>query len=142
MGWKHLGIAVTVVAAAGLVGCAPGTFVRGEAGREVIELREGLQADRAWHEMVDVVSANWDLEQLSKDAGYLRTGWRYGIAEADARRYRGRVALKYRPPERQVRLKTEAQWWDGGYWLPGYDTQLQRSVRAAIAERVGRANPR
>jgi len=129
---------------AGAVGCAPSTFVRGEAGRKAIELREGIDPDRAWQEVVDVIAADWDVEQLSKDGGYIRTGWHYGISGGSRQTYRGRITIKFRPPnERQLEMKTEAHWWNpAGYWVRGYDTLVQRDAYGAIAGRVGRTIPR
>jgi hypothetical protein len=131
-------------AIAGSGGCAPSSFIQGSAGRKVIELRQDIEWDRAWQETVDVIATQWDIEQLSKDGRYLRTAWHHGISGGDQRRYRGRITVKFLPAdERQVELKTEAQWWDQrGHWRSGYDTLLQRDAFGAVSGRIARTVPR
>ena len=58
--------------------CAPTTFVRTmEPNWNTVEIRKGLSGDAAWDAVVDLAARRFDIEVLSKEDGYLRTGWSY-----------------------------------------------------------------
>jgi len=129
-----------------LVGCAPQTFVRGQApGWKTIELNDDLEHnyEKAWQKTVDTVARQYDIEMLDKDSGYLRTCWEYGISGGTYNRYRGRITVKYlsvQEPEK-VEVKTEAQWLKdvgSGYWQRGWDRNFQRDVYTELSGRLGR----
>lgn len=124
-------------------GCTPATFVRQAPGWKSIELRDGLQYDTAWGAVVDVVSQDYDIEVLSKDSGYLRTGWKSGISGGDTQRYKGRLTVKFPPEHNQVRVKTEAQWFNPqtGQMIEGFDSLMNRDVYTAIGGVLGRTVP-
>ena len=109
-----------------------------------MELRDGLPYDIAWAQAVDVVSQEYDIELMSKESGYLRTNWKYGISGGNLRRYRGRITVKFPPPKTQVKVKTEAQWINsvnGMVIFEGYDTRMNRDVYSALGGVLGRTVP-
>ena len=145
-GYALIGAALTVMGLG--MGCAPATFVHQPAGWKVVELRENLDWDTAWQEVVDTIARDWDIEILAKDSRYLRTAWHFGISGANSTRYRGRVIVKFPPGDvTALNLKTDAEWLSSGTWMmgeryKGYDTQLMRDVYSALSGRVGRTIPR
>jgi len=127
-------------------GCAPSTFVKGQAsGWKAIELNDTTKEnyDLAWQKTVDTIARDYDIEMMDKGSGYLRTGWTYGISGGTFSRYRGRITVKYPTVENpdKIELKTEAQWLSDisyGVWQPGWDQSFQRDVYTALSGRLGR----
>jgi hypothetical protein len=131
------------------VGCAaPKTFVRTvDPGWNTIEIREGVTYDEAWTSVVDLLARKFDLEVLSKEDGYLRTGWLYTWTGEIDEDYKVRGIVKFSPNRSTVEVKSEAQHfkiniWGGrrGSWEMGTDERLVTTLRTDIMGKVGRVS--
>ena len=80
-----------------LAGCAtPKTFVKTlEPTWATVELRTDMPYEKAWDSVVDIMVKRFDLEILSKDDGYIRTGWLYTWTGKLMENYRVRVTIKF-----------------------------------------------
>lgn len=124
-----------------MVSCAPNNFIRtSDVNWSTVILREDLSFDRAWNEVVDVLAKQFEMEMISKDGAYARTGWIYtwnlnGKYQED---YRNRVIIKFSPDRTKVEIKTEAQYGSDGKWENGFDSRLLQTVKLDIMGVVGR----
>ena len=127
-----------------LVCCAPKTFVRTTSpGWDVIEIRDDVSYNEAWKSVVDLIAKKLDIEILSKEDGYIRTGWFYSWTGKLSQDYRVRCTIKFDPDKRIVEVKSEAQFYEGGYWsgwVMGTDELLSTTLRADIIGRVGKVS--
>ena len=139
-----------------LMCCAPKTFVRNiSPGWSMIEIRDEVSYDKAWKSVVDLIAKQFDIEILSKEDGYIRTGWLYSWTRTGwlyswtgnlTQNYKVRSLIKFNPDKGIVEVKSEAQFYDGGYfgigagWVMGTDELLSTTLRSAIMERVGRVS--
>jgi len=137
---------ITLVSLPLMVGCAPGSFVKGRsAGWETIELNDSLKGnyDLSWQKTVNAIAQDYDIEMMDKGSGYLRTSWLYGISGGSNYRYCGRITVKYpevREPEK-FEVKTDAQWLHKptlGVWHRGWDKKFNREVSTILSECLGR----
>ena len=105
-----------------------------------VELRDNLSFDEAWHRVVDVLAKKFELEMISIDGGYIRTSWIYswwkeGKLTED---YRVRAIVKFSPDQKQLDIKTEANYLKKGSWVMGTDTRLLSTIKTDIMGVVGR----
>ena len=123
-----------------LAGCAtPKTFVKTlEPTWASVELRSDTPYEKAWDTIVDIMVKRFDLEILSKDDGYLRTGWLYTWTGKVMENYRVRVTLKFSPDHTKVEVKSEAEFGGQGAWVTGYDTRLLETLKSDIMGSIGR----
>ncbi len=144
---KKWHIGVGLVFALLLVGCttAPKTFMRtqDEPGIwKTVEIREGLGNDKIWEVLVDTLSQKYDLEVLERDAGYIRSSWKYSYFSGQqvVDRYRSRVVVKVKgtPDWDTVQVKCESNWLDDRGWILGYDTRLLEDIYGDIQGKLGR----
>lgn len=136
-------IASLVVAAGLVIGCAsaPSSFSKTvEPGWSTIEVRDDMEYEDAWQEVVDVLAKKFELEMIAKDGGYARTSWIYTWWKAGeiTENYRVRAVIKFDPDKDALSVKTEANYLDGGEWVPGTDTRLLQTVKTDIMGVVGR----
>ena len=132
---------IIAICVAVLSACAPKTFVRVmEPTWTSIELRTGVQYEDAWKESVDVLAKKFELEVIPKDGGYIRTAWIHTWWKAGVltENYRVRAIIKFTPDRRQVDVKTEAHYLEGGSWVLGTDTRLLQTVKTDIMGVIGR----
>lgn len=105
-----------------------------------IQIREGLDYDRAWGEVLDVVAKKFEMEMISKEGGYGRSAWIYtwntnGVYNEN---YRVRVIFKFSADHSKVDIKTDAEKKNGDYWYTGYDTRLLKTIKTDVMGVVGR----
>jgi hypothetical protein len=120
-----------------LAACAtpPKSFVQtAEANWNNIELREGLSYDDAWSSVVDLISKRFDIEIVSKEDGYLRSGWMYAWTGELNKYYRVRVIIKFSNDHKVVAVKSEAYFQN----LMGTDESLVSTMRSDLMATVGR----
>ena len=121
--------------------CAtPGSFIRTlEPTWATVELRGNLDYDKAWNTVVDRLVKKFDLSQLSKSDGYVRTNWLYTWTGKVTENYRVRVTCKFSPDRRSVEIKSEAEY-NKPYlgWVKGYDTRLLSTIKTDIMGKIGR----
>jgi hypothetical protein len=127
------------------VGCTPKTFIRtAEPGWNTIEIREDLKYEDAWKTVVDILARKFDLEVLSKDDGYLRTGWLFSWTGEMSEAYKVRAMIKFSQDKHKVEVKSEAQHFTRGFlgmgagWEMGTDELLGTTLRTDIMGKVGR----
>jgi len=130
-----------------LVCCAPNPFVRTTSpGWSMIEIRDEVSYDEAWKSVVDLIAKQFDIEILSKEDGYIRTGWLSSWTGNLSQNYKVRSIIKFNPDKRIVEVKSEAQYYDGGYfgigagWVMGTDELLSATLRSDIMGRVGKVS--
>lgn len=123
-----------------LAGCAtPKTFVKTlEPTWATVELRTDMPYEKAWDSVVDIMVKRFDLEILSKDDGYIRTGWLYTWTGKLMENYRVRVTIKFSPDHTKVEVKSEAEFGGQGQWVTGYDTRLLETLKSDIMGSIGR----
>jgi hypothetical protein len=136
-----------------LVCCAPNSFVRTTSpGWSTIEIRDGVSYDEAWKSVVDLIAKQFAIEILSKEDGYIRTEWLSSWTLSTwtgnlNQNYKVRSIIKFNPDKRIVEVKSEAQYYDGGYfvgigagWVMGTDKLLSETLRSDIMGRVGKVS--
>ncbi len=136
-------VITTIVILFTFIGCssAPGSFIQSyEPGWTSIEIRENLDAESAWSQVVDVLAKKFELEMISKDGGYVRTSWIYTWWKVGQRteNYRVRAIVKFSANGKNVDIKTEANYLDSDQWIVGFDDRLLETIKTDIMGVVGR----
>ena len=110
-----------------------------EVGWSTIQIRQGLNFDKAFDEVLDVVAKRFEMDVISKEGAYARSQWsyRWGVTE-NSTSYRTRVIFKFSPDKTKVDVKTEAEWNVGNTWQMGYDTRLLETIKQDIMGVAGR----
>jgi hypothetical protein len=141
-------VTITLFTCLVLTGCAttpPETFMRthDEPGIwKSVEIREGSTNDKIWEILVDTLSQKYDLEVLERDAGYIRSSWKYTFFEGEKviDRYRSRIVVKLTgtPTWDKAQVKCESNWLDKHGWILGYDTRLLEDIYGDLQGKLGR----
>lgn len=122
-------------------GCAsaPRTFVRTmEPTWSSVKVCQGLSYETAWACVVDTLVKRFDIEVISKEDGYMRTGWLYAWTGKVMEDYRVRVTAKFSPDRTMVEIKSEAEYGGANNWEIGYDTRLLQTLKADLISAMGR----
>jgi len=142
---KYLQLCLLGIIALVLTACAPKTFVQTmEPGWSTIELRDGLEFDDAWKQTVDLLAEKFDLEVISQDGGYVRSGWIHSWTGRMTDYYKVRAIVKFSPERDKVALKSDAQYYGKGFlgigegWQMGTDERLTQTVKTDLMGKVGR----
>ena len=136
-------IIISVVIFITFIGCSstPESFIKAyEPSWTSIEIRENLNFESAWSQVVDVLAKKFELEMISKDGGYIRTSWIYTWWKIGQRteNYRVRAIVKFSANGKNVDIKTEANYLDDDQWIVGFDDRLLETVKTDIMGLVGR----
>ena len=103
------------------------------------ELRDGLDFNRAWNNMFDILINQFDIETISKEDGYIRTAWLYSYGESyENDYYRVRVTVRFTPDRRSLKYKTEAGAKIKGVWHLGMDSRLVSTLKTDLMGTIGR----
>ncbi len=130
---------VTVFAMIGCTAKRPASFLHTpEPGWATIELRQDLDGDDAWEQVVDILARRLELEMVARDGGYVRTSWLYTWLGDYSENYRVRVIAKFSPDGKTVGVKSEANYLTKNGWLVGTDTQLLETIKTDVMGVVGR----
>lgn len=124
-----------------LISCAPSDFVQtSDVSWSTIPLRSNITIDKAWDAVIDVVAKKFEMELISKDGLYARTGWFYtwNTKGIYTRNYRNRVIIKFSVDKNNVEVKTEAQYGKDRRWKNGFDSRLLKTIKQDIMGVVGR----
>ena len=123
----------------------PNTFVRTmDPNWNVVQIRDDLTYDEAWNSVVDLISKKFDIEILSKEDGYLRTGWSHSWTGELDEAYKVRAIIKFTPDQTRLEIKSEAHHYSSGFmgmgsgWEMGTDERLVTTLRSDIMGKVGR----
>lgn len=107
-----------------------------------VQMREDLTYEQAWLDVLDVLAKRFELEMVSKDGGYIRTGWintwETGNGSYSSGVYQVRVTVKFSADTSKVEIKTEAQAQFKNNWRAGYDARLLQTVKTDIMGLLGR----
>jgi hypothetical protein len=118
---------------------APKSFVRvSEPGWAAVELAPGVNPDQAWESVVDILAKKFDLEMISKEGGYIRTGWSYTWTGERTENYRVRATVKFTPKRDQVQIRSEAEYGKPGKGELGTDDSLLATLKTDIAGAIAR----
>jgi hypothetical protein len=130
------GLAALVVAA----GCAAPTFVKtSDPAWATISIRDDLDFDHAWSDVLDTLTKKFDMEILQQSDGYARTAWSHTWTGKRTRNYRVRVTVEFAPDHKSVEVKSEAESGGPGKWVKGYDSRLLETIKAEVERKVGRS---
>ena len=135
---KHFFLLIVLLS---IVACVPTNFVKtSDVSWSTIPLRDDLDFEKAWDLVIDVVAKEFEMELISKDGGYARTGWIYtwNTKGIYTKNYRNRVIIKFSVDKQNVEVKTEAQFGKEGRWKNGFDSNLLKTIKQDIMGVVGR----
>lgn len=108
------------------------------AGWASIEVRDELDYDKAWSTVINILVRNFDIERMSKNEGYIRTGWLHSWSGAYQANYRVRVTAKFSDDRHKVEIKPEAQYLVGVNWRMGVDSQLVSTLNSDLMGTLSR----
>ena len=133
-----------------LVGClslfsrkkAPNSFQTGSGGETTILLRQGLDFDQAFREVLFILSRHgFEPEMMQSDAGYIRTRWNttwYNYQDNSRERYRVRILINFNPSRTQLIVNAPAEYSaQGETWVVGYDTRAIETLRTDLTQSIG-----
>jgi hypothetical protein len=139
---KVSGFMAILCLAFALSGCAtspPDSFSRSvPPAWSNIELREGLDYDRAWNTVFALLSRHFDMTTVLKGDGYIQTGWLHTWPGEHLDSYKVRVTVRFSPDRRTLQLRTEAWWEDDDRWIVGTDSRLQSTLKTDLMGLIGR----
>lgn len=142
---KYVLMFISIFALFMVSACAPKTFIRTMSpGWNSMEVREDLSYDYAWKSIVDLIAKDFDIEVISKEDGYLRTGWYHAWTGDLTDYYKVRVIVKFSPDRKNADVKSEAQYYSSGFlgmgkgWDMGTDERLTTTLRTDIMGKIGR----
>ena len=107
-------------------------------GWTTIEIRQGVDYDRAWKTALGILVREFDLEFTSKDDGYIRTAWLYTWSGIHRQNYRVRVTARFSDDRRSLGIKSEAQALRKDTWLIGIDSRLLSTLKTDLMGTIGR----
>ena len=123
-------------------GCAtqrPGSFLHTTApGWTSFEIRDGMDFNRAWDTVFNILSREFDMVTVLKDDGYIQTGWLYTWSGIYQKNYRVRVTAKFSGDRRTLLVRSEAWALDGRTWLTGTDSRLMSTLKTDLMGTIGR----
>jgi hypothetical protein len=134
-------LTLLVLMASLLVGSAgtPKTFEQLDTIQWItLEVRDGMDVERVWNSVVDILINDFELDLVAKDTGYLRTEWLYSYGGKYKNEYRVRVIIRVAPDGKTIRVKTEAQVKVGLNWLIGVDSRLVSTLKTDLMGTIGR----
>jgi hypothetical protein len=117
----------------------PKTFQKtGPSQWITFEIRDGVDFQHAWDSTFDILIKDFDLDLVLKDDGYVRTQWLYAYGEKYDFQYRLRLAVRFAPDRKSIRVKPEAHYKDGENWVMGVDSRLINTFKTDLMGTIGR----
>jgi len=117
------------------------SFVKGDGGWTSVQIADRISYEIAFEDVSSLLAKNFEISQISKEAGYISTAWNTTWTKKGDERfhkdYRVRVIVKMSPERKRIDINAEAQKRKGRYWMRGYDTDLLQTVKEDIAGSVG-----
>jgi hypothetical protein len=125
-----------------VVGCSslPKSFQKGSGGETTVLLRQGLDFDQAFREVLFVLNRHgFEPEMIQADVGYVRTRWihTWNDTGKNLEAYRVRIVSSFNPSRTQVILNAEAEYLDRGQWVRGWDTRAIETLRTDLTQSIG-----
>jgi hypothetical protein len=116
-------------------------WVTGEGGWASVLISDKISYDLAFDEVTSIISRKFEIDMITKDAGYVRTKWKTNWVAVNGEKprkdYRVRITVKMSDVRKKVDINAEAEKLIDGFWVTGYDTQLLETMRKDIAGVVG-----
>lgn len=120
----------------------PSSFIQATDGGtwSSIQVRDDLDYDKAWNEVLDVIAKRFEMDMISKEGGYARSQWIYtwNTKGKYTEKYRVRVVFKFSSDRKKVDVKTEAEFGGDPNWKRGWDNRLLSTVKQDVMGVVGR----
>jgi hypothetical protein len=106
------------------VSCAPKAFVKtSDPAWNVIEIQKGVTYHKAWKTVRDLTAKKFDIAEMSKKDGYIRTEWLNSITDY-GEFYKFRTIIKFSPDRRIINIIAEYHplwvWMEDDTWAPNY----------------------
>jgi len=129
-----------------VLGCAssPSSFSKGSGGETTVLLRQGLNFDQAFREVIFVLTRHgFEPEMVQSESGYIRTRWSTTWIRnrgSDDDRYRVRIIITFNPNRTQLIIAAPAEYRSGGSgtnWVVGYDTRAIETLRNDLTQMIG-----
>jgi len=118
----------------------PATFRSGSAGDTTILLRQGLNFDQAFREVIFILNRHgFEPEMMQPEVGFVRTRWNTTwVTACVGAHYRVRVTINFNPSRTQLILGAPSEWSiDGINWIAGYDTRAIETLRSDLTQIIG-----
>jgi hypothetical protein len=119
---------------------APSSFQSGSKGDTSILLRQGLNFDSAFREIIYILNRNgFEPELMQPDVGYIRTRWTtsWNDSGTSVDYYRVQIILNFNPNRTQLLVSAPAQYYRNGNWIAGYDTRAVETLRTDLTLIIG-----
>ena len=119
---------------------APVSFQSGSRGDTSILLRQGLNFDSTFREVIYILNRNgFEPELMQPDVGYIRTRWTnsWNDSGTSVDYYRVQVIINFNPNRTQLLVSAPAQYYRNGNWVTGYDTRAVETLRNDLTIIVG-----
>jgi len=134
---------VALFSSCSLLGLAkPNSFIASSTGGDwaSIVLRDGLDYEKAFGEVLDICARRFEMDMISKESGYARSNWTYtwNTKGQYTQKYRARIIFKFSTDRTRVDIKAEAEFGGEENWIKGYDTRLLQTMKQDIQGAVGR----
>lgn len=121
-----------------LMGCSsvPISFTPSLQGKwNELELA-GKSFNECWEAVKNLLqrNLNFQLEQIDRDDGVIRTHWSYTTTEKQRDDYRVRLTINFQGPhlDDKISIKIEAQYGGRDKWVLGYDDEFLVKVTSEI----------
>jgi hypothetical protein len=111
---------------------------RGASSWSALEVRDGLDHERAWGSVFDLIARNFDIDKVFREDGYLQTDWKHDWSGQYLPNYRVRVTIKFSADKKVLQFKPEAQAFNGTSWVSGVDSRLVSTLKTDLMGTVGR----
>jgi len=124
-----------------LSSCASTSFMKGDGGRTTVQIADRISFNLAFDEVMTILTRKFELELISKEAGYIKTKWqttwvgKWGYKPQ--KDYRVRITVRLSAERKRIDIHAEAEKLQGNYWISGYDTRLLEDIRKDISGVVG-----
>lgn len=130
---------VSWMALAGCTTTGTRTFTRTQSPSwTAVELRSGLEYERAWNTVFEILMKHFDIEMALREEGYIRTNWYHFWSGNYQANYRVRVTLKFSGDRSKLQFRTQAQSLVGGLWVEGVDARLLSTMKTDLMGTIGR----
>jgi len=118
----------------------PASFQRGTGGETTILLRQDLDFDLAFREVLFILQRHgFEPEMMQPEVGFIRTRWIHTWNEVGVHleAYRVRILANFNPSRTQLIINAEGEWLQGGQWIRGFDTRAIETLHNDLNMIIG-----
>ncbi len=126
-----------------VIGCgggAPDSFMQMERQYwETIEVKPTISYDDAWQRVIYIITKKFELEMISREDGYVRSGYGQSYFTEDLHndKYQIRIVAKFTPDRKRLEFKIESRVWDGKIWKNGSDVRVAANMQKDFMNSLG-----